>query len=399
MAQEDKHSEVNNSAIGSWSGFIYQGLVAVCHALTLLKEDKEKYINYSLCLDAFEDFSVHDENDKIVSLHQCKCYATPQDFTEECNKMIVKRDEYKQSKECAQNVNLYLHTNNPPKNSTSNIQSMVCKQAELLDGIKNKVAEIGAGTIVNSGDVVVCRLIGLVDEFVVCIQGEYHERYEKKSSEKLWIIAKDKRLSFQKVWDCLFDDALFDTQSIGVFIKTQLLLQLEKYAEDCVMIGHPVNSNRYDLLVKTIGELDNAVARDVFHRVHPQYSYEGDLSSISNLISNSTNRPLLRVLFDVSAIPSSLLDWHENEQYESASSIVANDEQDLWNIVIEIMRNSPNNSSLRKYDWFVGKVSQQVDDIHKVVNQFATFQEPKDSIFAEKKIGIMSINDLNHGNY
>ena len=399
MAQEDKHSVVNNSAIGSWSGFIYQGLVAVCYALTLLDEGKDKYINYSLCLDAFEDFSVHDENDKIVSLHQCKCYATPQDFSGEYKKMIAKRDECVRAGRCEQNVELYLHTNLEPKNVISPIQSRVCGQGTMLSCIKQLVTKIGTLTPVNSGDVVLCRLSGLVDEFVVRIQGEYHEQYGKKTFKKLWIIAKDKRLSFKSVWNCLYDEALLDAQSVGIFIRTQFLLQLTKYAEDMATIGQPVSANRYNLLEKSIGELDNVAANELFQRIHPQYTYGGDLSIISNFICNSTNKALLRVLFEASATPSSILDWHENDRYESASSIMANDEQELLGIILEILKNSPNNASLRKYDWLVGKITQRVDNIHEVVNRFTTFKEPKDSIFAEKKIGIISTNDLNNGNY
>ena len=45
--------EETNSAIGSWSGYIYQGLCGVLVALRMLKENKEAYKGYSLQLDAY----------------------------------------------------------------------------------------------------------------------------------------------------------------------------------------------------------------------------------------------------------------------------------------------------------------------------------------------------------
>ena len=62
-------SDVPHTAIGSWSGYIYQGICATYHVLKLY------YVkDYTLSLDSYEDFSIFDSADKIVSLHQ---YNTP----------------------------------------------------------------------------------------------------------------------------------------------------------------------------------------------------------------------------------------------------------------------------------------------------------------------------------
>lgn len=48
--------EETNSAIGSWSGYIYQGLCGALVVLRMLKEDTSAYKDYSLQLDAYEVF-------------------------------------------------------------------------------------------------------------------------------------------------------------------------------------------------------------------------------------------------------------------------------------------------------------------------------------------------------
>lgn len=399
MAQEDKHSEVNNSAIGSWSGFIYQGLVAVYYALTLLKENKDKYIKYSLCLDAFEDFSVHDENDQIVSLHQCKCYNASHDFKDECTKMSQKRDEYVNAGKCMENVNLYLHTNYEPKNLPSTIKAIVFNQKELLSKIKSVVTEIANAFPTNSGDVVLCKLSSLEDEYVMQIHKEYHDAFRQDKSAKLWEQARRKRLSFADVWNCLLTEELFDQDSLGMYIKTQTILQLHEYLVISSDVGDEVDIERLNLIEDALLNLSNLKANDLFQRVHPHYKYNGDLLSVANLINDATTQTLFDVLFDTKPCPTKQFDWCVKEQYETASSISATDEKELLRRVRKILQNSPNNTSLRQYDWLVGKVPRKIKNIHDEAKQFASISEDEHSIFAEKKIGIISIDDFNNENY
>lgn len=56
-----------HTAITSWSGFIYQGKVAIFHALTLLDHS-----DYVLQLDSLEDFSILDATGNAIFMHQVK---------------------------------------------------------------------------------------------------------------------------------------------------------------------------------------------------------------------------------------------------------------------------------------------------------------------------------------
>lgn len=89
------HREETNSAIGTWSGFIYQGLCGILVVLRLLNDDKERYKGYSLQLDAYEDFSIFNEHGKIVSLHQCKSVKNQKNYDDEFDKMRAKFEGYK----------------------------------------------------------------------------------------------------------------------------------------------------------------------------------------------------------------------------------------------------------------------------------------------------------------
>jgi len=56
-----------NTAISSWSGFVYQGKVAIYHVLKEINNP-----NFTLQLDSLDDFAILDANGNIISMHQVK---------------------------------------------------------------------------------------------------------------------------------------------------------------------------------------------------------------------------------------------------------------------------------------------------------------------------------------
>jgi len=67
---DDINSEIVHSAISTWSGFVYQGKVALYQTLKILN-DVAAANNYSLQLDSLEDFAII-HNQVIKSIHQVK---------------------------------------------------------------------------------------------------------------------------------------------------------------------------------------------------------------------------------------------------------------------------------------------------------------------------------------
>jgi len=83
--------ETIHSAITTWSGFVYQGKLALYHTLTLLGKDTNSDGCF-LQLDSLDDFAILNHAGTCLSMHQIKAYKTlfysvyKDDFEKLCNK-------------------------------------------------------------------------------------------------------------------------------------------------------------------------------------------------------------------------------------------------------------------------------------------------------------------------
>jgi hypothetical protein len=66
----DMEPSFPHTAIPTWSGFVYQGKVAICHVLKLIEENDD-ISNYCLQLDSLDDFAIL-RNSVVNSIHQVK---------------------------------------------------------------------------------------------------------------------------------------------------------------------------------------------------------------------------------------------------------------------------------------------------------------------------------------
>lgn len=127
-------TKILNSAVTSWSGFVYQGLWAMCVALDKLLVDSDAASKWYLNLEGYEDFAILDENKHILSLHQCKDYKARTSVKGECEKMEAKRLHWSQPYSggiCTIQIPLYLHA--PLKLALSNgIKNTLSKMVRLL---------------------------------------------------------------------------------------------------------------------------------------------------------------------------------------------------------------------------------------------------------------------------
>ena len=67
-----KYNKLLDTAISSWSGFVYQGKVAIYYVLTQIENG-----NYTLQLDSIDDFAIFDDNGNVLSMHQVKAKKSP----------------------------------------------------------------------------------------------------------------------------------------------------------------------------------------------------------------------------------------------------------------------------------------------------------------------------------
>lgn len=71
FSQMTTNTQSIHSALATWSGFVYQGKVALFHALTLINNPLKDTTCYQLQLDSLEDFAIM-QDERIYSLHQVK---------------------------------------------------------------------------------------------------------------------------------------------------------------------------------------------------------------------------------------------------------------------------------------------------------------------------------------
>lgn len=68
---QNSNTNYPDTAISTWSGFLYQGKVAIYHVLKLIFE-KDDYSDYKLQLDSLDDFAILNKDNNAKSLHQVK---------------------------------------------------------------------------------------------------------------------------------------------------------------------------------------------------------------------------------------------------------------------------------------------------------------------------------------
>ena len=112
---DEEASQYPHSAISTWSGFVYQGKVALYHCLKLINEGDSKF---QLQLDSTDDFAIY-KDDKLISAHQVKA------------KIGNNRNSYKEALEKSASIELdrvagtkrYFHISQPISDHSDYIAS------------------------------------------------------------------------------------------------------------------------------------------------------------------------------------------------------------------------------------------------------------------------------------
>jgi len=107
-----------HTAAATWSGFIYQGKVALFHTLHLLNTDINA-LNYSLQLDSLEDFAIVDNNINPITLHQVKAMKSKAyaDYRVAFDKLEKRLNDYPCNR-------AYFHLANQNQSTAAEIQAI-----------------------------------------------------------------------------------------------------------------------------------------------------------------------------------------------------------------------------------------------------------------------------------
>ena len=391
-------NQINNTAIGSWSGFIYQGLCALYHCLRLIKHDKERCKELKLSLDSFEDFAILDQYNDPISLHQCKNKSGTSGYKDEFKKMREKKRTYNDDDRCF----LFFHSNKRCEISDDDViaypftdEQNYCGPVRLMKLIENIVRDI------TQADELTCRkktsvLYKKVDEKVLRIH--YKFLNPMNDGERLRDIAKIEFIPLNDIIEEL------DKQETVVSLMEDDFLS---YIKNTMKVNLVQNLNDEDEsvynedlvynFISKVNKMDNKDFRDLLKRLYPDCNFNNrDLELLINVANDRAFSALYDVLSGTSEL-SDRLDWCDNSQKETPTALGM--DKKIAKVCRLIYENSNNVKILYEYDWLVGNVSEKVDQIGQEPKCTRYKVDNPDNIFNKKKIGILRIEDKKNGNY
>ena len=391
------HREEINSAIGTWSGFIYQGLCGILVALRMIETGDKEIANYKLQLDGYEDFSILDDQDQIVSLHQCKCIKGRKDYHEDLIKMKAKRDHLTNLREGAK---CYFHCNeNIEIDDELNIfaypfdnRKTNCGPGELKTIIGNVTEKLK--NLESDTDSVVSRLEALVNSNVLNTQQIY---FDSDNRLRLYVIARRQSIPFseiQKIFDSTY--IKLDKKEIMTIIKSRYI---EQFNERLNANSTGETFAHVELFMLKFTSLNENDMVSFMQRIHPKEKFTFSLNCLFNTCSLERINFLFNLVKDF-PMDTGLLHWATTNSVQTPSTL-AND-QDIKLTCRNIYDNRANFDTLWIYDWFVGAIDESVTDIKKIAGRIIDIEdvhEPEKSIFREKKVGIMTLKDKKDGKF
>ena len=392
------HREQINSAIGTWSGFIYQGLCGILVSLRMIEADREGTVGYKLQLDGYEDFSILDDKDQIVSLHQCKSIKGRKDYKEDLKKMKLKRDEYTNLRT---DVKSYFHCNEKVTiDATLSIEAYPfkvgqtnCGPGELKSIIKEEVEKLKKPE--SDNEVILNRLEALVNSNVLKTQQIFFD-----TDEKLYVISRKRYVSFADITTICFATFLrLEVDDILTIIKSRYI---EQFQERIDVNGGMDNIPNMESFIMKFANMNQDEMRLFMQRIHPMEKFDYSFGSLLNVSSNE-RIDLLYNLIQEFPLDEDGLHWITTNSKQTPSTLA--DIKEIKHTCRKIYENRANFDAMWIYDWFVGridgKVTESVKDIRKMASQITEVEESESerSIFHEKTVGIMTINDKRNGKF
>lgn len=393
-------STIRHSANASWSGFNYQGLCALHYALVLLKTDWDGNKSKKLNLEGYEDFSILDSNDLIISLHQCKCYNSPQNFTAECKKMHDKHEYWNNHNQLSPYYDqMYFHTNQINTyfcgiNSYKyNTKDGLCGSQQILDLINDEIATIiQQRNIAGSKDTKRCRLIDIIIHHVE----ELHEQ-QKQTKKDMFEIAIAQSIPF----DSLIKALEKDNDDLSVEEKARTCRHYITFEMNELLVNYPVIQNG-SKVIDFMTELDSLGDYSLIQFVRRLFPDEDILHShIDELSIKSKERAdsLFNVINEVNdQIDYGKFDWENRGCKQSPSTLGSNIKPEVF--CSKIVKNSYSSDLRRDYRWIVGDIKYMVEDVDQGAMEITQIKEKDyDDITQPNKIGLLDINSKNNGKY
>lgn len=405
--KDNKHSITNNSAIGSWAGYIYQGLCAIYVVVRMIKEEQaDEYKNYTFYIDSFEDFSIHDETGMAVSLHQCKDKKSGGNYQKDLDLMRRQKKELIDIGKCNDGTKMFFHCNTKPSDMGNDIKMYkyldgdeTCQSEELINKLEDLVSTIIKKHGTNkSAKSAFNALLRRIDQQVMKI----HEM-SFNSKLPLYELARDPEsaLSFSDICDILFSDAASDYKDEEFLeqVKFYLLIHIKETVEDLDETEDWDNVEReYAIFIEDlIGKMDSETFERFIRRTHPDIKFCKDIKSFVNSTNKIKAGRLVTLVGSAQSCINSNCEWHQKEQIEIPTVFDLDKKKSVCN---SIYSNRSNLNSLYEYDWFVTNQFHTVKNFNDVLMDINKIKEElENNIFKPKTKGILNIKDMNNGNF
>lgn len=408
-------SKSTHSAIGSWSGYIYQGMCAVYAVLNaILKEydangNLTKIRDYLLYLDAYDDFSIHNENNQAISLHQCKLYKKAQGFEEAQQQLLETKRYWVEQNVCDEDTVVYFHSNQSPNliDGLSSFQDFEGNASFDADTLNQKIRSLIAKIfevqgVVRSQNRVYNALISGIDTQVIKI---HRRSLEQRKTLQEIAIDKDSAIPFNKIISILFEDDLanYPPQDFYKLLKYEFLHSIKEEIEENYETEDDWDGGNPEFVqdfVDCIGKTPIANFEHIVQRLLPIEDIQPSERSERNVCNSSIAQEFIQLLAKCSFRLRAELDWNEKCKRQTP---IAVKHLNLSQTCKQLYKNRANLDCLREYDILVTKEGNEfipnIRDKALIIGSTDTTNDDDKNIFKEKKVGLLSVSKFNKEDY
>lgn len=407
--------KLTHSAIGSWSGYIYQGMCAVYVVLNAILREYQSNKNadqikgYLLYLDAYDDFSIHNEDNQAISLHQCKLHKQTQGFEEAQKQLLETKRYWVEQDVCNKDTVVYFHSNQSP-NLIDGISSFKDFEGNVsfdADTLSRKMGEVIARIFKEKGierprERVHNALISWSDRQVITIHSRFLNS-KKKLSEIA--IEKESAIRFDKIISILFEDDLaeYPPQDFYKLLKYEFLYSIKEEIEESYETeddwdgGNPKFVQDF---VDYIGKTPIANFEHIVQRLLPVENIHPSEKSERNICNSSIAQEFIQLVAKCSFRLRVELDWNEQSKRQTP---IAVKNLTLFKVCRDLYKNRANLDCLREYDILIMKDGNEfipsITDQVSIISSIGTTNDDDKNIFKEKKVGLLSLSKFNAGEY
>ena len=411
----DESRKLTHSAIGSWSGYIYQGKCAVYVVLNAILKEYQSNKNvdqikgYLLYLDAYDDFSIHNENNQAISLHQCKLHKQTQEFEEAQKQLLETKRYWVEQNVCDEDTVVYFHSNQSPNlidgiSSFEDFEGNVSFDADTLSrkmrGLITKIFEEQG--IERPQERVYNALISWVDRQVTTIYGRF---LKQKVALREVAIEKESAIRFDKIISILFEDDLaeYPPQDFYKLLKYEILHSIKEEIEENYETEDDWDGGNPEFVqdfVDCIGKTPIANFEHIVQRLLPVEDIHPSEKSERNVCNSSIAQEFIQLVAKCSFRLRVELDWNEQSKRQTP---IAVKHLNLSQTCKQLYKNRANLDCLREYDILVTKEGNEfipnIRDKALIIGSTDTTNDDDKNIFKEKKVGLLSVSKFNAGDY